>query len=94
VAVAALRYLAVRLGAALGLRASGLEARRAQDAWMGLVSQAGVTLGITVTVSSQFAEWGPRMATLVVAVVAIHLVAGPILFRRALAGAGEIGRAA
>ena len=93
VAVAALRYVAIRLGAALGLRASGLEPRPAQDAWMGLVSQAGVTLGITVTVSGAFAEWGPRMATLVVAVVAIHLVAGPILFRRALARAGEIGRA-
>ena len=60
---------------------------------MGLVSQAGVTLGITVTVSGEFAEWGPRMATLVVAVVAIHLVAGPILFRRALARAGEVGGA-
>ena len=33
------------------------------------------------------------MATLVVAVVAIHLVAGPILFRRALERAGEVGQA-
>ena len=93
VGVAVLRYVAVRLGAALGLRASGLEVQPAQDAWMGLVSQAGVTLGITVAVSGEFTEWGPRMATLVVAVVAIHLVAGPILFRRALERAGEVGQA-
>jgi hypothetical protein len=33
---------------------------------VGQVSQAGVTLGITVTVSGEFTEWGPRMATLVV----------------------------
>ena len=62
---------------------------------MGLVSQAGVTLGMTVTVSRRRSRsWGAAHGqTLMVAVVAIHLVAGPMLFRRALARAGEIGRA-
>ena len=60
--------------------------------WMGLVSQAGVTLGLTIIVAQQYPRWGVALQTLVVALIAIHEVIGPVLFRAALALAGEIGR--
>ena len=76
-AVSVTRFVAIRIGARLGLRASGLPAQPAGDAWMGLVSQAGVTLGMTVAVASAFADWGARVQTLMVALIAIHETVGP-----------------
>ena len=60
--------------------------------WMGLVSQAGVTLGLTILIASEFPGWGLQVQTLMVALIAIHELVGPILFRSALGKAGEIGR--
>jgi hypothetical protein len=60
---------------------------------MGLVSQAGVTLGLTLIVAAEFPAWGATLQTLMVALIAIHELIGPVLFRTALAKAGEVGRA-
>jgi hypothetical protein len=60
--------------------------------WMGLVSQAGVTLGLASLVALEFPTWGVQVQTLVVAMTGLHVLAGPILFRAALARAGEIGQ--
>jgi hypothetical protein len=57
------------------------------------VSQAGVTLGLTLLVATEFPKWGAAVQTLVVALIALHQLAGPVLFRAALSGAGEIGQA-
>jgi hypothetical protein len=62
--------------------------------WMGLVSQAGVTLGLTTIVAGEFSDWGGRVQTLMVALIALHELVGPVLFRSALARAGEIGKMA
>jgi Kef-type K+ transport system membrane component KefB len=58
--------------------------------WMGLVSQAGVTFGLAAIVGRTFPGFGAQMETLFVAVVTVNELVGPILTRRALAGAGEI----
>jgi Kef-type K+ transport system membrane component KefB len=92
VALAALRIAGVRLGTMIGLRQAGLAQHPTNMLWMGLISQAGVTLGLTVIVASEFAGWGVRIQTLMVALIAIHEVVGPILFRAALARAGEVGQ--
>lgn len=60
--------------------------------WMGLVSQAGVTLALIPLLAENFPRFGAKLAVLLVALVAIHLLIGPVLSRRALAQAGEIGR--
>jgi Kef-type K+ transport system membrane component KefB len=60
--------------------------------WMGLISQAGVTLGLTLIVAGEQPTWGTTIQTLVVALIALHQLAGPVLFRAALAKAGEIGK--
>lgn len=61
--------------------------------WMGLVSQAGVTLGLAALVAAEYPSWGATVQTLLVALVAVHQLVGPVLFRVALARAGEVGRA-
>lgn len=60
--------------------------------WMGMVSQAGVTLGLTLIVAGEYPSWGVTVQTLCVALIALHQLIGPVLFRTALARAGEIGK--
>jgi Kef-type K+ transport system membrane component KefB len=92
IGVALIRAGWIRAGTWLGQRAARLAPAQSAPAWMGLVSQAGVTLGLTTIVAAEFPTWGATVQTLMVALIAIHEIVGPILFRAALAGAGEIGR--
>ena len=82
----------IRAGTSLGRRAAGLAPFPSGSAWMGLVSQAGVTLGMTMILAAEFPDWGGVVQTLMVALIALHELVGPMLFRAALADAGEIGR--
>jgi Kef-type K+ transport system membrane component KefB len=91
-AVSALRLVAIRASVAGATRLSGLPRETTEQVWMGLVSQAGVTLGLTILVASEFPTWGVRLQSLMVALIAMHELIGPVLFRAALARAGEIGR--
>jgi Kef-type K+ transport system membrane component KefB len=94
VAVSAVRFVFVRASGYLSTRVvvPGVPPEVAGLSWMGLVSQAGVTLGLTIIVSSEFPEWGGRVQTLMVSLIALHELIGPVLFRMALARAGEIGK--
>ena len=97
IGVIALCFAAVRLGLIRGsstvaLRLSAVPRATGSLVWTGLVSQAGVTLGLAVLIAREFPDWGVAVQSLVVALNAIHAVIGPILFRAGLARAGEIGR--
>lgn len=69
---------------------SGLSPEVARRVPAGLISQAGVTLGLAVIVGRDFPSWGGHLQALVLAVVSAHQLVGPVLFRRALAAAGEM----
>lgn len=92
-AISLLRLGLVRGSTLLAARVTGLDRSIANGAWMGLVSQAGVTLGLTILAAQEFPVWGRRIESLLVALIAMHELIGPILFRAALARAGELGRA-
>lgn len=92
-ALSVLRGVAVREACRLGSRWGGLDPVVGQRVWQGLVSQAGVTLGLALLVASEFPDWGARLQALVIGLVCVHEVIGPVLFRRALERAGEVGRA-
>lgn len=94
VAVALLRLGLIRVGVHAGCRLAGIEDERSQMVWMGLVSQAGVTLGLTLIVAKEHPSWGGAMQTFVLALIALHQLTGPVLFKAALERAGEVGRAA
>jgi Kef-type K+ transport system membrane component KefB len=92
VAISAMRMAGLKIGTALGARTADIEPPLAQTVWTGLVSQAGVTLGLTIIVASEFPTWGLQLQTLMVALIALHELIGPVLFRAALARAGEVGQ--
>ena len=85
------RVALIRAGSSLGLKLAGITDSSASMLWMGLVSQAGVTLGLAILVAAEFGDWGRAVQTLVVAMIALHELTGPILFRAALVRAGEVG---
>jgi Kef-type K+ transport system membrane component KefB len=91
VAVSALRMLFIWLAAAAGVRYARTPPPASDLVWMGFVSQAGVTLGLTLIVAGEFPTWGATLQTLSVSLIALHQFIGPVLFRAALARAGEIG---
>jgi len=64
--------------------------QQGQSVWMGLISQAGVTLGLATIVATEFPDWGARVRTLIIALTGLHVLIGPILFKAALQRAGEL----
>jgi hypothetical protein len=57
---------------------------------MGLVSQAGVAIGLATLAASVYPELGSAVKVVALAIIPLNELIGPILFRRALAAAGEI----
>jgi len=90
--LSAVRLLVLRGSVAGAARLAGVAGETGDQVWMGLVSQAGVTLGLTILVASEFPTWGVHLQSLMVALIAMHELVGPVLFRAALARAGEIGQ--
>lgn len=93
-AFAVVRLLALVQGCRWGVAWGGLEPALAGGLWRSLVSQAGVTLGLVAVLASEFPGWGEDVQALVIGLVCLHQLVGPVLFRRALERAGEVGAAA
>lgn len=91
-AVAVLRAVLAWGGAHLGARVAHQEPPVANLLWMSLISQAGVTLGLTLIAAQEFPTWGVPFQTLMVALIGINQLAGPVLLRIALGRAGEVGQ--
>jgi Kef-type K+ transport system membrane component KefB len=61
--------------------------------WSGLISQAGLALGLSVIVAREFPAFGTPFRALAIATVAINEMIGPVLFKLALDRSGETSRA-
>lgn len=57
--------------------------------WSSLISQAGLTLGLSVVIVRTFPEFGEGFRSLVIATVALNEMVGPVLFKYALDRTGE-----
>jgi len=57
--------------------------------WSSLISQAGLTLGLSVVIVRTFPEFGEGFRSLVIATVALNEMIGPVLFKYALDRTGE-----
>ena len=55
-----------------------------QHLWLGMVSQAGVTLALVQIIRSEFPGWGGTLASFVVAMVTVHEIWVPVALARAL----------
>src|SRR4029078_4759281 len=69
-AIAAWRLLTIWVAARTGRAAAALTDATSAMAWMAMVSQAGVTLGLTFIVAAEFPAWGARLQTLMLARIA------------------------
>jgi trehalose-6-phosphate synthase/Kef-type K+ transport system membrane component KefB len=90
-ALSAARVGFIRLGVMAGVRAARFDEPFGESAWMGLISQAGITLGFASVVAAEFPGWGERVQLLLVGSIAIHELVGPIAFRYALLRSGDLG---
>jgi Kef-type K+ transport system membrane component KefB len=61
--------------------------------WAGLVSQAGLALGISGVVARAFPSFGDGFRALAIATVAVNEMIGPVLFKLALDRSGETSNA-
>jgi Kef-type K+ transport system membrane component KefB len=92
-AVAALVLLGARTwltraGAQAGMRLSGASPHVTKQAWKGLISQGGVSLGLILLIQERFPSIGPSVLALAMAAILGNILVGPILLGRAL-GAPE-----
>jgi Kef-type K+ transport system membrane component KefB len=89
-AITLLRGGALVFGNRLGARLGGAEEDVFRFGWMGLVPQAGVALGFASLVAERLPEVGVGLQALTIGVITLNTSIGPVLFRAALARAGEI----
>jgi Kef-type K+ transport system membrane component KefB len=89
------RALITWVGSCMAARIAGDEPVLATWGWSSLVSQAGLTLGLSVVVARAYPppSFGDAFASLVIAAVAINELVGPVLFKFALDRTGETGKA-
>jgi Kef-type K+ transport system membrane component KefB len=89
-AVAVARIGLIYAGSTAGARLGAAEPVVARYAWTGLVSQAGVALGLATIVADRLPRLGLAMQTMIVGIIAFNESVGPVLFRGGLDRAGEI----
>ena len=89
--LALLRMGALVVGVRAGARGLDLEPAQREALWQGLVAQAGVAIGLAALLAEAYPSAGGQMQTLLLAFIAVNGTVGPILFRRALGRAGEVG---
>ncbi len=77
------------LGSFVGTSLAGEPSKFRRLAWMGLITQAGIALGLAREVAVVFPILGDSFATMVISVVVLNEVFGPIFLRFALKRVGE-----
>lgn len=81
------RLFLTRWSTRLGARVTGADAAIRERAWMGLISQGGVSLGLILLIQDAFPAVGGGVVALAMAVIIGNILGGPVLLGRALAGA-------
>ena len=92
-ALVAVRLALIRVGVKVALQSTGFDRQTGAYVWTGLISQAGIALGLASVLATEFPSWGSRVQVLFVALIAIDELVGPALFRIGLERAGEPTRA-
>jgi Kef-type K+ transport system membrane component KefB len=91
--LAGTRALFTFVAARIGSRLAGDPPILRRWGWSGLVSQAGLALGLAGVIARAFPTFGPGFGALAIATVAINEMVGPVLFKLALDRAGETSQA-
>lgn len=84
------RMLGIWTGSRAGARWAGAPEPIRRHVWKGLISQAGVALGLATLLARSLPGVGTELQALILSVIAINETVGAIFFRRGLAAAGEL----
>ena len=84
-----LRDISIVAAVRLGTQSAAVEPAVRRSLWIGMVSQAGVTLALAQIVRVRYPGWGETLATLIVAMVTVHELWVPVVLSWALKRAGE-----
>src|SRR5690606_34031540 len=79
--IALARMGGIWLGAQVGGRWAGLPPEERDSLWLGLVSQAGVAIGLVTVAGQVYPAAGGDMGTILLAVIAVNTPLGAVLFR-------------
>ncbi len=77
------------IGSRLGARRTNLPQQVRQLLGFGLMSQAGLAVGLALTITRRFPELAPSVVTVVLAAVAVNEMIGPLSARLAIIRSGE-----
>lgn len=90
--LAGVRGCAVWAGSWLGGTLGRAEPDIRRRLWQGMVTQAGIAMGLAKAVAARFPSWGQDFSTLMIGVILINMLSGPSLFRAAIVALGESRR--
>jgi len=82
------RVLFTWLGTSIGARLAGAPERIRKRAWLGLVSQGGVSLLLVLSIGEKYEAVGPGVVALAMAIIIGNILGGPILLKKALSEGG------
>lgn len=90
VGAALVRAIGIYGGTRIAVRAADLDRRVGALVPHGLLSQAGVAIALAILILNDFQPWGRVFGTILLGSIVVNQLIGPVLFRFALAKAGEI----
>lgn len=90
IGAALVRAAAIFAGSKIGVGAAGVDRPTGRLVPLGLLPQAGVAIALAVLVLNDFEPWGRVLGTMLLGSIVVNELVGPVLFRFALARAGEI----
>lgn len=90
IAAALVRAAGILFGSRLGSIAGRIDPKLSRLVPLGLLPQAGVAIALAVLVLNDFEPWGRVLGTVLLGSIVVNELVGPVMFRFALARAGEI----
>ncbi|MBZ0293179.1 MAG: cation:proton antiporter [Anaerolineae bacterium] len=83
------RLVGITIGSFSGGTLAGDPRRTNRLLWMGFVTQAGIALGLSREVATEFPLFGDSFATMLISVIVMNEMVGPLFMKAAIRRAGE-----
>lgn len=84
-----IRIVSILIGSYAGGYIAGEDQTIRRYAWMGLITQAGIALGLAREVAAEFPSLGSEFATMIVSVVVLNEMFGPLFLKHVLRRVNE-----
>jgi len=78
------RIVALILAAYTGSLLAGDPPLFRKISWMPYVTQAGVSVGLATIIATEYPDWGPQFAIIMISVIVLNQIIGPPLFKWSL----------